>query len=784
MAEPQVNILIVDDRPEHLLAMSSILQSPDYRITTANSGEEALRQVMQESFALILMDIEMPGMNGFETVRMLKSQERYRSIPVIFVTALSQATEHMVRGYEIGAIDFIFKPVQPVVLKVKVGQFAGIYRDREQLKAQKELVTRRTIDLEQAHARLLDKTDKLRQMEAMARAISETSTDAFLTVDAQGTILSANPAVRPMFRYSPEELIGKPVWLAVPYTEQLFGSGDGGSLLPVNGTGEAMDVTAVRRSGGTFPAELQIGSACIGDRPIYVCSVRDVTERKMQYIRMEQAVEQRTYALREANGRLQAEIRRRHQVTEQLLRSYDRINDILESITDAFYALDHDGAIVYMNRSAEQRLRIVKEQALGRPFWDYAPVERSKCYDLFLRAALEQAPQRAEFYSNLTESWVEVRAFPSSLGISLYIQDTNERRRMEQDARESQERFYTIFQATPCLMAIQSLNDRAYLDVNESWMKYTGYTYEEMTSGAADLQMTLIPDEGTVETAPVDFAQTMADVKVQYVTKAGERRTGLLSTEIIETPDVPCVLAVITDITDREALEREIARLDRLHMIGEMAAGIAHEIRNPMTTVRGFLQLMRAKKTLPPKDIIDVMVEELNRANGIISEFLALAKNKTTDRRPQNLAQVIEAIGPLIQAEATLAGKQLHLRLDSCPELELDEKEIRQMVLNLALNGLEAMEAGGRLEIATYTEESEVVLEVCDQGHGMDKDVLAKVGTPFFTTKERGTGLGLAVCFSIAARHGAKLTWQTGPEGTAFYVRFAVQPEPAAENDL
>ncbi|CAG7645201.1 Sensor histidine kinase RcsC [Paenibacillus solanacearum] len=771
MPQKQVNVLIVDDRPENLLAMSSTLQSPEYRIVTAGSGEEALRRVLQEEFALILMDVQMPGLNGFETVQMIKSRERSRHIPVIFVTALSHAPEHIMRGYEAGAIDFIFKPLQPAALQHKVEQFVKMYLDRMQLEEQKELISERTAALEKAHLQLLQTTQELRRAEAMARVIGETAVNTFLTVDHQGAILAANPAVERMFGFKPEELHGLPVWRLLPDTEPLFGGETGG--IAEAELGVTTEKAAVRRDLSIFPAELQIGVARIGEQSIYVCSVHDITERKLQYMRLERAVEKRTQELREANLQLSREMTERSRISEELQTSYDRINCIIESITDAFYALDFEWNVLYMNGSGEKRLGVSLTEALGKSMLNFIPLEKEYCYALISKAIREKRAVQEEFYSLVTSSWIEARVFPWPQGVTLYIQDTTERRQMEKRIRDSQERFYKIFKASPSLMAIQSLVDQSYLDVNESWLRHSGYSIRELLSGKADLNITIEPSEQGPHVASYGFGDAVTDVKISYSTRSGEVRTGLLSTEIIESPDDPCVLTVITDITDRVELEREIARLDRLHMIGEMAAGIAHEIRNPMTTVRGFLQLMRTNKNTPPEEIIDVMVEELNRANGIITEFLALAKNKTTDRKRNSLNEIIEAIHPLIQAEAILSGKSLKLDLKPCPDLQLDEKEIRQMILNLALNGLEAMEQGGSLGIATSRDGAEVVLEISDEGGGMEPEVQDKLGTPFFTTKEQGTGLGLAVCFSIASRHQARLTWQTGTEGTVFTVRFA-----------
>lgn len=171
------------------------------------------------------------------------------------------------------------------------------------------------------------------------------------------------------------------------------------------------------------------------------------------------------------------------------------------------------------------------------------------------------------------------------------------------------------------------------------------------------------------------------------------------------------------------------------------------------------------------------MIEELDRANSIITEFLSLAKNKQVNLKPQNLNQVIKALFPLIQADALVSDKYIHMELKEIPDLLLDEKEIRQLILNLVRNGLEAMTPGATLTLKTFLEGDEVVFSVQDKGKGMEPGVLEKIGTPFFTTKDNGTGLGLAVCFSIAARHNAIIKVETDPAGTTFYVKFKLLDE-------
>ncbi|MBP2653198.1 MAG: multi-sensor signal transduction histidine kinase [Firmicutes bacterium] len=233
------------------------------------------------------------------------------------------------------------------------------------------------------------------------------------------------------------------------------------------------------------------------------------------------------------------------------------------------------------------------------------------------------------------------------------------------------------------------------------------------------------------------------------------------------------VEGIIRDITARKNLEQELFRLDRLNIVGQMAANIGHEIRNPLTTVHGFLQVLGRKPEVASfHDQFKLMVDELDRTNALITEYLSLSKKRITNLTLQNLNRIIHAFSPLLTAHATSSGKKLELDLAELPDFLLDEKEIRQLILNLTQNGLEAMQSGKTLTIRTFLQDNAAVLAIQDQGHGIPPSVLKKVGIPFFTTKESGTGLGVAICYSIASRHRAKIDIATSLTGTTFFIRF------------
>lgn len=230
---------------------------------------------------------------------------------------------------------------------------------------------------------------------------------------------------------------------------------------------------------------------------------------------------------------------------------------------------------------------------------------------------------------------------------------------------------------------------------------------------------------------------------------------------------------IFNAISDRRRLELEVQRLDRFNLIGEMATGIAHEIRNPLTTVRGYLQLFQRRVIFSDHiDQLNTMIEEIDRANSIITEFLSLAKNKAVQLTQGNLNSVVDSLFPLFQADAFVKGHQVMVEMGTIPDTKFDEREIRQLILNLTRNALEAMETSGLLTIKTYHTTDAIILEISDTGPGISEKVLEEHGKPFVTTKDNGTGLGLPICYRIANRHSAEIKIQNYSNGASVGIIF------------
>lgn len=233
-------------------------------------------------------------------------------------------------------------------------------------------------------------------------------------------------------------------------------------------------------------------------------------------------------------------------------------------------------------------------------------------------------------------------------------------------------------------------------------------------------------------------------------------------------------MSIVHDITKYEELKEKIATLDRRNLVAEMAAGVAHEIRNPMTVIKGYLQLMSEKASDRMLEQFRIVLAELARIEQIISDFLCLAGNKLSAPKKQSLHRVIEGVLPLIQADALQRGIDVKVNLTrELPDLFLNDQEIKQLLLNLTRNGMEAMSQQGVLTIETSVTHNMVCLCIADSGCGIPPELQAKIFAPFFTTKSDGTGLGLAVCAGIVRRHNATIEVQSKEgAGTKFLIIF------------
>lgn len=234
---------------------------------------------------------------------------------------------------------------------------------------------------------------------------------------------------------------------------------------------------------------------------------------------------------------------------------------------------------------------------------------------------------------------------------------------------------------------------------------------------------------------------------------------------------------IFKDVSNLRSLEEQVQRSDRLAMIGQISAGTAHEIRNPLTSIKGFLQVM--KKSMDERGLekefgyTEIMLKEIDRINELVSEFLLLSKPKHGAFSPVSISTVLREILPIINNEAILHNVtvQYEAAIDF-PMVVADRELLKQVFLNLSKNGIEAMGDGGILTLSEKVnqDEQKILVEIYDSGPGIPAFLIDKIFDPFFTTKENGTGLGLSVCQRIIHDIGGIIRVSSKGFGTTFTI--------------
>lgn len=273
------------------------------------------------------------------------------------------------------------------------------------------------------------------------------------------------------------------------------------------------------------------------------------------------------------------------------------------------------------------------------------------------------------------------------------------------------------------------------------------------------------------------------DVKVSLTNNHNRLRHIIMSTRVLRkrNQDVFGVMMTCKDITKQEMLEEQIRQSEKLAVIGELAAGTAHEIRNPLTSVRGFIQLLDRKfeKSAPEKEYFRIILSELDRVNHIIREFLLLSKPTLPILRKIDINVVLEEIRTLMSSDALLHNIELEFYLTQTPVVcEIDVEQIKQVFINMIRNAFEAIGLNGKMAIGIQLADGKCEIRFSDNGPGIQKENQGRIFEPFFTTKEEGTGLGLTVSYRIIQNHGGTILMESEEgRGTTFRILLPVSAD-------
>ncbi|MGD7052437.1 PAS domain S-box protein [Sutcliffiella horikoshii] len=250
-----------------------------------------------------------------------------------------------------------------------------------------------------------------------------------------------------------------------------------------------------------------------------------------------------------------------------------------------------------------------------------------------------------------------------------------------------------------------------------------------------------------------------------------------IHTELVGIPTTylgkDAMQVIIRDITERKQAEALMLQSEKLTVAGQLAAGIAHEIRNPLTAIKGFFKLLE-REMEEKKEYFDIIESELSRIELILSELLLLAKPHQVYVHPVSVHSLLKDVTTLLETQAIMNNVWFDLKLKAnSPTIKCDENQMKQVFINLIKNGIEAMPSGGTIYIDTEESGDEVVVTLRDEGTGISEDIIKRLGEPFFTTKTTGTGLGLMITFNIIKNHhGTVNVTSEVNKGTQIEVRF------------
>ncbi|MGV2940135.1 ATP-binding protein [Mesobacillus sp. LC4] len=214
-------------------------------------------------------------------------------------------------------------------------------------------------------------------------------------------------------------------------------------------------------------------------------------------------------------------------------------------------------------------------------------------------------------------------------------------------------------------------------------------------------------------------------------------------------------------LIEKDLMRKEILRAEKLNTLGELAASIAHEIRNPLTVVKGFLQMMHKQEKGNNHYYLSLVLTELGRAESIINDYLNFAKPQFEKLEEAELAEIISEVTLLLEAFAAKEGVQVNVQLERGVYVETDRNQLKQALVNIIKNAIEATNDGGEVNINQSTVVHESFIVVSDNGKGMDSAQIARLGTLFYTTKDKGTGLGTSVSIKIIEAMGGSISFKS-----------------------
>ena len=811
-SEPKVSILLVDDNPANLFSLRAILEALDQNLVEACSGEEALRRVQSEEFAVVLLDVVMPGISGFETAKLLRGNDLSRHTPIIFLTAIDINRSHLEEGYALGAVDFLVKPLVPFILLAKVRGFIELYEVKQ---------------------RARHEADQLRLL------IHGTTDYAFFLLDPEGHVVTWNSGAERLKGYKAEEIIGQ--HFSHFYAPHAVATGWPRHELEVAQAEGRFENEGwqVRKDGSHFWAN------------VVITALRDEQTRLRGFSKV----------TRDLTTRKQAE--------EALRQSEERFRLLVEGVSDyAIFLLDPEGIIASWNVGAERIKQYRAEEIIGQHFsrfytqeaidrgWPTHELKVARSEGRFEDEGWRIRKDGTQFWANVVIT--ALRDETGYLqGFSKITRDMTERKRAEENtrriaeeaaasrvAKRAEESARFLAAASAALASVVDYESTLQKVANLAVPYFADWSAVDVANDDGSLRrlavahqdpaqiqrthelMRLYPPDPQAPSGSLAVFRTGQPEIVSEITDAmliqgAKDERHLTLTRLLGLKSSICVplfvsgnplgvlsfataesgrrytdadLTLAKDLAQRAGVAIENTQLyqalqetDRRK--DEFLATLAHELRNPLAPIRNALQILKiprvdAETVERSRDMMERQVQHLVRLVDDLLDVSRVMRGKIDLRRESIefatvVARAVETVQPLVDSQ----GHELSVLLPS-ESLLLDADPVRlaQVVGNLLTNAAKYTELNGRIWLTAKREGNEAVLRVRDNGIGLAPNMLPRIFELFVqvdhaaTRSQGGLGIGLTLVKNLVEMHNGRVEARSEGlgKGTEFVVRLPI----------
>ncbi len=772
----RAKLLLVDDRPENLLALEAILEPLDADLVRAASGEEALRRLLTEEFAAILLDVQMPGLDGFQTAELIKQRERTSHVPILFLTAISKDAEHIFRGYTAGAVDYLMKPFEPMILRAKVAVFIELWqktieiRRRDALLAEQELAT-------------VERESELRY-----RSLADAVPQIVWTADADGVVNYRNERWYELTGLPRE---GPTVWQDFVHPEDAAATG--AAWDEARRTRTPLDAEyRIRLADGTY--RWFLGRA-LPTADGWVGTSTDIEDRKL--------AEERQVFLAEAGWVLGSSLDYEQTLADVARLAVPRVADwcAVDIFVDGKLerlALEHADALkLALARELEQPMLAavtvatrtadpvlvteIDERALASFRFDDAQLEiaRALAPRSYVTVPLIA---RGEVFGSVTLVTAESgrvygeedAVLAQELARHAAAAIDNARLYAESERRSRAARALEAVGDGVVLVdrggVIRLWNTAATTITGVSETETLGRRIEDVVHRWAEISP-LIPvaskpgEPVRAETVPVEFGG-----RELWISGSG---VGFEEGTVY----------AFRDLTEERALEE---------MKADFVATVSHELRTPLAAIYGSAQTIRRTDIeLDPQihdQLLGVIASESDRLGTIVNDLL-VAGRLDADQLPVT----VEQCDPAQLATSVIASARTHLPEsvelelivpERIPSVVADPGQLHQVLVNLVDNAIKYSPGGGPVSLTVANGDGSIRFSVADEGLGIPASEHRRIFEKFYrldpdmTRGIGGTGLGLYICRELVRRMDGKIWVESKPgQGSTFFVELPAAAE-------